>query len=314
MGYLPSYLQYINNTGGKKNVNPLPAITLANEIIENSLNSVHVYTDASVSCEGNAGIGVYVKYPSSNKVTEISLRISDNASIYKAELFAIYYSLLFLTSLDVTETIVIFSDSYSSLSSIESQHSNSNNNLVKQILSLIDKITTTVTLVWIPSHIGIAGNEMVDILAVQATRNSNIDIHLPFEIMEIKPIITKYILNIQQGDWNNTVTQYKDIHPNIITIAQLLHPQRVETLITRLKLGKCFLNYYSFQIKKHLTGLCDMCHTDETIEHYLLHCKNPITVALTSWASSSNKTLNLSTVLNNPEAIHIIVSNNNRLI
>ena len=54
-----------------KKVNPLPALTLATEIIENSLNSVHVYTDASVSCEGNAGFGVYVKYPDSNPIAEI---------------------------------------------------------------------------------------------------------------------------------------------------------------------------------------------------------------------------------------------------
>ena len=124
----------------------------------------------------------------------------------------------------------------------------------------------------------------------------------------------KYIQNIHQCDWNKTVTQYKEIHPNINTIAQLLHPQRVETLITTLKLGKCFLDYYSFRIQKHPTGMCDLCHTNNTIEHFLLNCKNPIAIALTAWSITSNKTLNLATVLNEPEAIHIIITNNIRKI
>jgi ribonuclease HI len=297
-----------------KNVNPLPGLTLANEIIENSPNSYHIYTDASVSCEGKAGIGVYIKSPISTISTEISLRINNNSPIYKAELFAIYYSLLYLSSLEIANPIAIFSDSMSAISSIESNHSNSNNNLVMQILSLLDQIKTTVTFIWIPSHIGIIGNELVDKLAVNATSNLKIDIKLPLEINEIKPLITKYILSIHQSDWNKTVTQYKDIHPNINTVAQLLHPQRIETLITRLKLGKCLLNHYSYKLKKHPTGLCDLCHTAETIDHFLFHCKNPVSTLLSTWALTSNKKLNLSTVLNDPDAIDIIVKNKYRII
>ena len=57
-----------------------------------------------------------------------------------------------------------------------------------------------------------------------------------------------------------------------------------------------------------------MCHTDETIDHYLLHCKNPISSASTKWVNTSHENLNLSTVLSDPETINIIVTKNNRLM
>ena len=45
-----------------------------------------------------------------------------------------------------------------------------------------------------------------------------------------------------------------------------------EVCITRLRLGHCPLNKYLFNIKRHSTGLCDVCGVEETVEHHLLFC------------------------------------------
>jgi len=47
-----------------------------------------------------------------------------------------------------------------------------------------------------------------------------------------------------------------------------------EVILSRLLLGRCGLNHYLHQMKRHPTGLCDTCHTKEDIEHYVLLCRD----------------------------------------
>ena len=46
-----------------------------------------------------------------------------------------------------------------------------------------------------------------------------------------------------------------------------------ETIATRLRFGKCALNFYFKIISKHATGNCSKCNVvPETIEHFILQC------------------------------------------
>ena len=48
-----------------------------------------------------------------------------------------------------------------------------------------------------------------------------------------------------------------------------------ETIATRLRFGKCALNFYlKIIIGKHATGNCSKCNVPETIEHFILQCPN----------------------------------------
>ena len=40
-----------------------------------------------------------------------------------------------------------------------------------------------------------------------------------------------------------------------------------------MRLGRCALNHYLYQMKLHPTGTCHTCGEKEDIEHYLLKCK-----------------------------------------
>ena len=40
--------------------------------------------------------------------------------------------------------------------------------------------------------------------------------------------------------------------------------------MTRLRLGKCKLNYDMYRIGLHANGLCDACQQPETVEQYLM--------------------------------------------
>ena len=87
--------------------------------------------------------------------------------------------------------------------------------------------------------------------------------------------VSKYIGNLwqKQYDESNTGAQYRLLEPKISKKIKYSNKQRdKEVTITRLRLGKCRLNYYLHKIGCHDNGLCDTCGEPETIEHLLLHC------------------------------------------
>jgi hypothetical protein len=129
---------------------------------------------------------------------------------------------------------------------------------------------------WIPSHVGITGNERADMLAKNATEKPTLDEEVAQELKDAYNDVSKYIANLWQKkyDETNTGAQYRLLEPKISTNIKYSNKQRdKEVAMTRLRLGKCRLNYYLQKIDCHDTGLCGTCGVPETIEHLLLHCK-----------------------------------------
>ena len=49
--------------------------------------------------------------------------------------------------------------------------------------------------------------------------------------------------------------------------------RRKETLISKLRLGKCALNRHLFKMRRHADGKCQTCpQEDETVQHFLMEC------------------------------------------
>jgi len=80
--------------------------------------------------------------------------------------------------------VCIFSDSYSSLQAIASGKSNCRPNLLLQVIGLVSNYSKNVDFVWLPSHIGIKGNELADKLANAATAKPSIDVNIGLELSE----------------------------------------------------------------------------------------------------------------------------------
>ena len=89
-------------------------------------------------------------------------RIPDDSSIFTAEAKAIDLALDFITTCDANNTFIIFSDSLSVLKAMN--HTSSKNPQIQKLLEKCHELLANkeIVLCWIPSHICIHGNEMVD--------------------------------------------------------------------------------------------------------------------------------------------------------
>ena len=88
---------------------------------------------------------------------------------------------------------------------------------MNEIHDLVDNINVKVALTWIPSHLGIIGNETVDQLAQSAATNDITSVATPFELKEINTIIQNFIIRKWQDLWQSSYTGkfYRKIEPSV---------------------------------------------------------------------------------------------------
>jgi len=129
-------------------------------------DALQIYTDGSSDPQKETATCAFW-IPQLNTGQSWTLR--KGSSIFTAELFAIYKALQYIYSLDrYFEELLCISDSSSAISTI-SQSSRNKHPIVAEISNLIACLTnsgTKSTLLWVPSHTGIPGNEIVDQMAL----------------------------------------------------------------------------------------------------------------------------------------------------
>ncbi|XP_018396223.1 PREDICTED: uncharacterized protein LOC108774583 [Cyphomyrmex costatus] len=104
---------------------------------------------------------------------DIRHKLPANTSIFSAELWAIYQAVQTIMDLDIFRS-VIFSDSKSALEALcnpQGIHCNYIIYYIKKAFYEIQKQGKSVTLFWVPAHVGIPGNEAADLAAKDAAIN-----------------------------------------------------------------------------------------------------------------------------------------------
>ena len=87
-----------------------------------------------------------------------------------------------------------------------------------------------IVLCWIPSHIGIQGNEMVDQQAETSLSLEPASFKIPFS--NFKPSINKYILDQWQTSWNNSIgNKLLEINPTIGEYQSVVRNIRKEEVV-----------------------------------------------------------------------------------
>lgn len=126
------------------------------------------FTDASKT---EKGVGIAIVHPD----TTIKYRLPNECSIYSAEAIAVLKTTEYIQKQDEKSTnILILADSLSTLRSLE--NTTSPTDMVKIIQGKTNEINlrgTNITLIWVPGHTNITGNEMADKATKEAAQPSN---------------------------------------------------------------------------------------------------------------------------------------------
>ena len=246
------------------------ATTTINEA--ESQNCTAYYTDGTVDPDSNtAGAAVY-----SNNYTSC-WRVTDNASTMQTELAAIRETLKHTISND-QGNITIHIDCKSALQAIQQHKIKDNKTLITDIKHLLRQHHLTNKIVhinWIPSHIGIPGNEKADELAKTTKYIDRVQITLQPSRQQIKrlmePItknsITEDVKSRAQQGFQSALwyTKATDLLPHPVIRGT---PRWLAVTIHRLRLGY----KANWEVIGNNIRPCAHCNldTDTPLLHYLL--------------------------------------------
>jgi kelch-like protein 2/3 len=259
----PEFIFALHDIGTKSEISPDLFKSELNEILADFDDFKRIYTDGS-----KAGAAVAAAAVSGSSL--MVKRLPDNSSIFSAEARAILLALSIIES-SVGDRFLILSDSLSCLQSIENQKLN--HPLILEIAVTVHQLIISgkrVVFMWLPSHVGLAGNISADAAAKAALNLSESQSPVPFS--DFYPLINTYISSYWQRLWSAEANnKLHNIEPTIKSTKCYRLPRRDELIIHRLRIGHTHLTH-GFLLKREDPPECVSCDSPLTVEHILLNC------------------------------------------
>ena len=223
----------------------------------------HIYTDGS-KVEDKVGCA-YISGSHHEKI-----RLPDGSSIFTAESKAIDMALDYVMNNSLENNFVIFSDSLSVLKSLN--HTASKNPKIQNVIEKRHELSKSkeILFCWLPSHVGIKGNEAADVKAKASLDLEISNFKLP--CTDFKPFINRYILSKSQLSWDRaTFNKLHEIKPVLGKNNIYRSLRREEVVLTRLRIGHTRLTH-SYLLKREDQPFCISCNELFTVKHFLIDC------------------------------------------
>jgi kelch-like protein 2/3 len=226
----------------------------------------HIFTDGSKDAD-NVGCATI------SGVETLSRKLNPQSTIFTAELYAILDAMNFIDSSDTTNH-TIFSDSQSAIQAI--QLYNNNHPIVMEINTWLIRLSSRhkiIRLCWVPSHIGIPGNEAADTAAKAASTSDNAIDYPNIPHKDYYPLFKKTLKNCWQETWSNTadnkLRQIKETIKPWPSSAQKV--RKHERVLARLRIGHTRLTH-GYLMERGRPPYCDDCLVPLTVKHMLAEC------------------------------------------
>ena len=199
------------------------------------------------------------------------VRLPGNASIFTAELQALKLAFNLVRNCD-GHHFIVFSDSLSSLQALNGI--TCDHPFIQDILKLYNNclsVNKRVVLAWVPSHVGIKGNEKADKLAKQALNFNVLDLKVPYTDWKVN--VNSVFKGKWQAQWNacpdNKLFQ---INPTVGVFCNWMGlSHREEKVIRRARIGHTYFTH-NYLLKGEDMPWCIPCHCPDTVKHILLDC------------------------------------------
>ena len=146
------------------------------------------------------------------------------------------------------------------------------------IVNLLEKLSrlcerADIVFCWLPSHVGISGNEDADKAAKDALSLESLPFRVPFN--DFKPLINNFIQNVWQQSWSDPANQNNKlftIKPGLGEWLPGLRTNRSEEIIlARLRIGHSHITH-SYLLEGEEEPQCIPCSAPLTINHLLIDC------------------------------------------
>ena len=232
-------------------------------------NHMSVFTDGS-KCDEITGCGFFIPVFKMRR----GIRLSNNSSVFDAELMAIVQALYFMGDNPPVQ-MVIYSDSQSALMALNSDSDSFLVAEIRYLYYIYRNRGSLVSFVWIPSHIGIGGNENADKIAKSALKHKSIDVKVPLSLKCAGKNADQIVLKKWQEMWDKETKGrfYYKIEPEVsFKVKFSCKIRSKQTCLTRLRLGKGLLNDTLCIYRIRGDNLCDFCYLKEDVSHFLMDC------------------------------------------
>ncbi|GFX46011.1 RNase H domain-containing protein [Trichonephila clavipes] len=192
----------------------------------------------------------------------------DTCSIFTAEAVAIYRALQLIDS-NMPRKYCIYTDSMSVLEALENYHDRCHP-VVCTILDITSRLYSKgfdIVFCWLPSHVGIIGNEQADSAAKSATS------HLPLAVplSDRKRVIMHHIFKTCQESWSQQLDNKLHSVKPVIGAWPVMPMRRTDVKLTRLRIGHTRFTHRHLLFGEHAPE-CPSCHVSYTVHHILIDC------------------------------------------
>uniref|UniRef100_A0A6M2DJW2 Putative rna-directed dna polymerase from mobile element jockey-like isoform x3 n=1 Tax=Xenopsylla cheopis TaxID=163159 RepID=A0A6M2DJW2_XENCH len=255
-------------------------ICIINREFEQAINSrwpnyIHIYTDGS-KIDGKVGCAFFVHQLNLKKM----IKLSKYASIFTAELIAIYEALTFVKRKNIKNTI-IFTDSNAALIALRKPKVTANK-IVFMIIDFIQDLIKnrhSVFLCWIKGHEGIYGNTVADLLAKEAANSGDESLYL-IPASDLKFMVKNKGIKQWQYEYSVSIQVkgklYSKIEPRVSQVPWFNNSpdnRKFITTMCRIRFGHTFLKSHLHRIGIAPDEDCKCGASKETLDHVLWECQ-----------------------------------------
>jgi ribonuclease HI/exonuclease III len=261
----------------KKTDDPEDMKRCTTDFIEQYKDGTHIYTDGSKTDDHRTAFGVYIKEAEDG----FGARLPNHNTVYAAEICAIMEALRWIKEERPSHLThkdhYIFSDSLSALQAIEASNVYYTENIITEIHQLntaISRRGLNVKLIWIPSHVGIQGNEEADRMAkIATTFPADDNIHIPPSRKTAYRAIDNIILKTWQKQYeaSSQKTWYKQLEPTVSKQIKYTAKSRLEEItMTRVRFQRCNTRRRLYHLKRTKDDKCTNCPDQkEDLQHFM---------------------------------------------
>lgn len=246
----------------------------------------HIFTDGSKN-NRNVSLAIYLPHLAVGH----GVRLPGVMTIFTAESLAILSALQYISEKNLKHTSwLIISDSMSVLMALQNPKLDANTrNTIYEIRTLYADLCSggfNISLIWTPSHIGVAGNENADYFAkviVDIDNDIAVPKHVAIPSSDLLGKLTEKYTCIWHENWQETLKTkgkwYYKINQTVgsaawFTKSGVPKSRKFFTTINRLRIGHGRFNAHLARMNIIASPTCTSCNSgsDETLDHIIFNC------------------------------------------